>query len=411
VGKCPTCRAKSAELTTLSELITKATACRGEKRYDEAHSFLNEIFRDVDAESGAAHSLLGMMILCGQGVEKDEEEGIRTLQKAVEEGDSSAMYELGMLYFNPAKLGLHVTKDAYVSFQYLKEALGKGHPDAICQVGLMLKSGDGIAKDTALAVQCFRVAADKLRHPRATAVLGIMYMEGDVVEQSTYTATTYLRDSLLLTSVSSPSIGPLMGMAFTVAFDLAPSKVLYAIVGFMYMTGLVIEENEEMALKYLRTVYVAKGEHPILDDFWTSFQGDDHTKVMRIMALLEKEKASTKKAVFAEVTSENATSTKATSKGATSKVPTSKKATSKEATSKRPTSTVAIAGKMSTKKAISKDATLTKKTKTKGAVKSISKIASSKKIAVKKTVKKATKQTTKAKHPSAPASRKKTSAQ
>ncbi len=140
-----------------------------------------------------AQFMLGMMHLRGQGMAKDEVEGIAWLRKAAaqdlsrartelaihlmrasapdsraegmallnqaaEQGDARAVDWLGNIYAN----GLGVERDPVKGAEYYKRAAGLGHVQAQLSLAGMYERGDGVPVDLARATQLREAAAQSM---------------------------------------------------------------------------------------------------------------------------------------------------------------------------------------------------------------------------------------------------------
>ncbi|GAX11199.1 hypothetical protein FisN_9Hu295 [Fistulifera solaris] len=106
------------------------------------------------------------MVACGiilvegiGGMTHREAEGVRWLQKAIEQGSTQAFYELGIVYFTGID-GV-VEEDSKKAFQYFKEAANRGHVGALFMTADCLMEGEGTEKNVARAIPMLYQAADQ----------------------------------------------------------------------------------------------------------------------------------------------------------------------------------------------------------------------------------------------------------
>ncbi|MGH6827215.1 tetratricopeptide repeat protein, partial [Methyloceanibacter sp.] len=141
------------------------------KKFELAKPLLETLSKDGYP---IATTYLGFLYAGGNGVAKDEPEGLRLFRQAAEAGDALGAAALGTAY----EWGQAVAKDEAEAARWYRKAADRGN------VGSMLVLGDryaegklGFAKDDGEAVKWFRKAAD-----RGDAVgmytLGLMYRDG-----------------------------------------------------------------------------------------------------------------------------------------------------------------------------------------------------------------------------------------
>jgi uncharacterized protein len=141
------------------------------KRYDEAHRYLQQALKSDP--KGEAHYLAGLMAFNGQGRPKDIKESLRLHQTAARRDNADALFELFVFAMN----GIG-DRDGAVLF--LRMAAERGSARAMANLGVFHATGqiEGIAKNPEQAVAWYRRAAE-LKHPRATATLGLMALRGE----------------------------------------------------------------------------------------------------------------------------------------------------------------------------------------------------------------------------------------
>ena len=91
-----------------------------------------------------------------KAVEKNEEESVRLLQLAVNQGFALAQTRLGCCYMK----GMKGAEEDYVAgFEFFKLAAVQGDDEGQLNVGRCYLEGSGITKDEEKAEQFFRLAA------------------------------------------------------------------------------------------------------------------------------------------------------------------------------------------------------------------------------------------------------------
>ena len=124
-------------------------------------------------ESGYPDSMnrLAYFYYLGDGVPKDEKEGIRLFKKAFSKGHLKAGTALGMLYLFDEKGG-----SKKEGFRYTKKAAEGGEPTAMGNLANCYYYGNGTKKDRRLAKEWYGRASDA-GMDSSTTQLGVMYHE------------------------------------------------------------------------------------------------------------------------------------------------------------------------------------------------------------------------------------------
>jgi uncharacterized protein len=92
---------------------------------------------------------------------------------AAEQGDSEAIYELGV-YFATSE---GPDRDTLKSIEYFEKAAEQNHPKALCNLGFFYSNGQGVAVNLIKGAAYFRRAAE-LGFPQAMTNLAICYERG-----------------------------------------------------------------------------------------------------------------------------------------------------------------------------------------------------------------------------------------
>ena len=140
----------------------------------EGIRLLNEA---VNEGSVVAMRYLGDCYRYGRGVEKNNAEAVEWYRKAVDAGDSMAMGSLGYCY----NAGIGVKKDEIEAVKWYRKAADAGDSVAMRHLGYCYKDGKGVEKDEGEAVKWYRKAANA-GDSVAMRNLGICYENGTGVK-------------------------------------------------------------------------------------------------------------------------------------------------------------------------------------------------------------------------------------
>ena len=94
------------------------------------------------------------------------------------QGDSSAQYNLGLMYDN----GEGVPQDYKIAVKWYRRAAEQGYTNAQNNLGLMYRKGQGVSQDYKTAVKWYRRAAEQ-GDAYAQHNLGVMYAFGKGVQK------------------------------------------------------------------------------------------------------------------------------------------------------------------------------------------------------------------------------------
>ena len=168
----------TAELETLSTEEMFATGFEHNQRaeYKEAVDW----YRKAAAKRNiVAQSLLGMLYMNGQGVEKDLTIAIGWFRKAAQQNDAIAQYYLGMMYLN----GNGVARDEELAADWLHKSAEQGNALAQYQLGEMYLEGKGVDQKNYMAAHWLRKAGEQ-RVATAQLQLGNLYRLGKGVTKN-----------------------------------------------------------------------------------------------------------------------------------------------------------------------------------------------------------------------------------
>jgi len=116
---------------------------------------------------------LGGILLEGNGVEQNVEEGLLWYTKAAEAGNAAAQAKLGHFYV----AGDIVQRNYVTAAYWYRQAAAQGHSDAQAEYGDLYYLGYGVPQDYGEALKLLQAAAVQ-RNVRAQFRLAEMYAEG-----------------------------------------------------------------------------------------------------------------------------------------------------------------------------------------------------------------------------------------
>jgi len=105
------------------------------------------------ADSGDKEARIAMSAICRQ--QNNEKESVEWLEKAAQQNDADAQYQMGLMYFSGA---CGVAKDENKAFEYFKKAADNGSRFAAIRLSYMLREGIGTSKDHGKAVEYMKKA-------------------------------------------------------------------------------------------------------------------------------------------------------------------------------------------------------------------------------------------------------------
>jgi uncharacterized protein len=147
------------------------------------------------AAQGNAEAMLnlGERQIQSEGAEKNLEEGMQWLRKAIDAGKHRAYYDLGFVYSN----GLIDGKpDIAEAMKYFRKGAELGNSDCQTSMGLLFQAGEripgGVKADPVEAVKWYRLAADQ-NHTEAIQHLAMLYVTGQGVKQDAAEAAKWFR--------------------------------------------------------------------------------------------------------------------------------------------------------------------------------------------------------------------------
>jgi TPR repeat protein len=121
-------------------------------------SDMKELQAAVAKNNPKAETLLGEMLLRGEGIPKDEARGVALLEKAARAGHSPAAFRIGMLLANGES---GVAKDPVRALSYFRAAAAGGEAEAFFNIGAAYGSARGVKRDYGEALGWLIVARQK----------------------------------------------------------------------------------------------------------------------------------------------------------------------------------------------------------------------------------------------------------
>jgi hypothetical protein len=138
---------------------------------------------------------LGLLILEGNGANRDPAQAAKWLRMAAEKNLPEAQYQLGLLLDD----GQGVEKNKAEAAEWFRKAAQAGNMDASSTLAEMYLSGDGVPKDEGLAARFFQPAADQ-NDIDSQLALGKLYQQGLGVPKSFNDASVWFRKAAQLGS-------------------------------------------------------------------------------------------------------------------------------------------------------------------------------------------------------------------
>ena len=128
-------------------------------------NLVEDITVRLAAENGdaSAQYTLGVMYYNGNGVPQDYQEAAKWYLLAAEQGDADAQSFLGVIYYN----GKGIPQDYQEAMKWHRLAAEQGAPYSQYTLGVMYISGNGVPQDAQKAMKWFRrlVVRNRHRHP------------------------------------------------------------------------------------------------------------------------------------------------------------------------------------------------------------------------------------------------------
>lgn len=120
---------------------------------DQAARYLRRAFAHGALYEGDIANILGILLLEGNGVKRDDEESFAWIQRAADRGSVAGMNHLGIYY----EKGIGTGKNRELAEEWCKKAADKGHVGAAVQYGIYMRE-EGNLKTS---LHYFKKAAEK----------------------------------------------------------------------------------------------------------------------------------------------------------------------------------------------------------------------------------------------------------
>ena len=147
---------------------------KSDKEYND------NIVRSLKKGKAWAQNCMGQHYRDGShGIQQSSMMAVMLFEKAIKQGDSVAMYNLGCLY----QTGQGVVKSFKKAFKLYSAAAEKGHASAMYNLAAMHRNGQGTVRSCNKAVALYTMAIER-GHVDAMYNLGVMYDVGDEVAKS-----------------------------------------------------------------------------------------------------------------------------------------------------------------------------------------------------------------------------------
>lgn len=185
---------------------------------------LENLHRLANDGNANAQTTLGILLLEGQGVEKDTVAGTALLASAAAQGHAMAQHIMGLAYV----AGKGVPRDLVKAAIWFGKAAAQNNTNAMVYLANMHQGGNGIPINVKRAFALRRHAAE-LGDARAQVQLGYMYAEGIGVQRDDKVAIDWYRKS----AMQGNSTGQVN-------------------LGYMTETGRGVRPNEEEAADWYR---------------------------------------------------------------------------------------------------------------------------------------------------------------
>jgi TPR repeat protein len=218
-------------------MIQQAHDAYNSQNYKRAFTLYSDLAQQGDAD---AQTSLGFMYQNGQGTAKDSDAALRWYEKAAEQKQPYALFNLALHHMNHG--------DQFQAHALFLEAAILEVPPAQYEAALMLERGLGCLQNYSEAAFWYEEAA-KRGHGEAFNNLGVLYKEGHGVEQN------FERAYICFKRASEQNIT-------TAHYNL----------GLMYDQGLGVEQDSDKALELCRKA--AYGGHQKAKNIIASLQSD-----------------------------------------------------------------------------------------------------------------------------------------
>jgi cell division septation protein DedD len=170
IGWCVVATAAVLAVTPAYGDVVKGIEAYRNGDFDTA---LKEFQADAEADDKRAQYNLGVMLLKGNGVQKDIETALKWHRRSAEQGYAAAQHGLGVMYYR----GDGVAQDQGEAAKWFRKAAEQGFAQAELNLGVIYFTGQGLPKDGAEVVKWITLAAAK-GLAEAQFRLGTLYTKG-----------------------------------------------------------------------------------------------------------------------------------------------------------------------------------------------------------------------------------------
>ncbi|MGD0192048.1 MAG: hypothetical protein ABSD74_15010 [Rhizomicrobium sp.] len=177
--KPPASRTHTAIESTQAPLINVAAPKATPPQQTAAVASLDRLSSLANSGNAKAELLLGLKLLDGEGVNVNEAEAAKWLERAARQSEPVAAYRLGTLY----ERGHGVPADPAKAAQWYEVAAKGGNRKAMHNLAVAYADGNGVQKDLVVAAQWFTRAAN-LGLADSQFNLAVLYERGMGVQQS-----------------------------------------------------------------------------------------------------------------------------------------------------------------------------------------------------------------------------------
>lgn len=121
----------------------------------EIPDFSADLLEKAEKGDAVAQHGIGLCYLNGKGVEKDEAQALRWIQKSAQQGYVEGQYALGEIYGNR-----NTPEDGKLAHEWHKKASEQRAADSLYNLGLTYLKGEHVPQDKEEAAKWFKKAAD-----------------------------------------------------------------------------------------------------------------------------------------------------------------------------------------------------------------------------------------------------------
>jgi TPR repeat protein len=187
------------------------------------------------AESGDAEAQLEVSnaYWFGEATEIDDEKAFEWVKKSVAGNNPKAIFWLGQFH----QFGRGTPKNFDIACQHFKMSSEQGDPRGEVSLGVCYMLGFAGKKDQAKAIEILTANAEKSPSPHVHRVLGIIYMSGLGVKANPELAIEYFVKAAESTLTDRPSLSSIAGAQFSL--------------GEAYESGWGVPKSKEQALYWI----------------------------------------------------------------------------------------------------------------------------------------------------------------